>query len=56
MKTLEFEKMEKLVGEGGRDCLVRGVGIGITAIAGIFFFPFWGATAAIAFTSGDCFY
>lgn len=53
MKTLELNQMENYIG-GTADCFVRGIGITVTGIAGFFFPPLWGATAAITFTSGGC--
>lgn len=55
MKTLQLQEMEKFIAGSETDCFVRGVGITVTAIGGFFFAPLWGATAAITFTSGDCF-
>jgi len=56
MKTLDLNQMETFVGgEEDGNCFVRGMGMTITAIGGFFFPPLWGATAAITFTSGECF-
>ena len=55
MKKLELNQMEGLKGSASnKECFVRGVGITLTFVGGFFFPPFWGATAAITFTSGDC--
>jgi len=53
MKTLELKQMENVQG-GNADCFVRGVGITLTAIGGLFFAPLWGATAGLIFSSGGC--
>lgn len=56
MKRLEIKKMENVQGgASSKECFYIGVGITLTALGGFIFAPLWGATAAITFTSGDCF-